>query len=132
VKTPPATHALVSPVPSKVSVPARAPPAPSSAAQASPAIPIRIARISGLFKHTPPPPASGKTAPMQVLAARKFSTPWKIVFHTVEKWGCFFHTMENFSAIFPHHGKNLSTLWKNPPAAEAAGYSRPNLRLSSR
>jgi len=23
-----------------------------------------------------------------------------------------FHSMENFSAIFPHNGKNVSTVWK--------------------
>ncbi len=24
----------------------------------------------------------------------------------------FFHSMENFFAIFPHNGRNVSTLWK--------------------
>jgi general secretion pathway protein K len=41
-----------------------------------------------------------------------FSTPWKKVFHTVEKNGRFFHTMEKCFAIFPHNGKNVSTVWK--------------------
>ncbi len=33
---------------------------------------------------------------------RPFSTPWKKVFHTMEKW----------ALIFPHCGKKFSTLWK--------------------
>jgi len=43
---------------------------------------------------------------------RDFSTLWKNIFHTVEKQAYFFHAMEKLSAIFPHNGKNLSTLWK--------------------
>ena len=46
-----------------------------------------------------------------------FSTPWKKVFHTMEKPGRFFHTMEKCFALFPHHGKKFSTVWKTgePP-----------------
>jgi hypothetical protein len=33
----------------------------------------------------------------------------------MEKMGCFFHTMENFLAVFPHNGKNVSTVWKIQP-----------------
>jgi len=43
---------------------------------------------------------------------RDFSTLWKIFFHTVEKQAHFFHAMEKLSAIFPHNGKNVSTVWK--------------------
>ena len=34
-----------------------------------------------------------------------FSTLWKI-------FGRFFHAMEKLFAVFPHNGKNSSTLWK--------------------
>ena len=44
------------------------------------------------------------------------------VFHTVEKTGRFFHTMENLFGIFPHNGKNVSTVWKNlEPRVPARG-----------
>ena len=36
---------------------------------------------------------------------RDFSTQWK-------NFGRFFHTMEKVFGIFPHNGKNVSTLWK--------------------
>jgi hypothetical protein len=49
---------------------------------------------------------------MRLIAAREFSTLWKKVFHTVEKTARIFHTMEKCFAIFPHNGKNVSTLWK--------------------
>ena len=52
-----------------------------------------------------------------------FSTVWKKVFHSVETPGHFFHTMEKVFAIFPHNGKNVSTVWKNresPDSARAA------------
>jgi hypothetical protein len=41
-----------------------------------------------------------------------FSTQWKKCFHGVEKKGDFFHTMENVFAVFPHNGKNVSTVRK--------------------
>ena len=49
---------------------------------------------------------------MRLAAAHDFSTVWKNVFHTVEKRARFFHTMEKCFTIFPHNGKNVSTLWK--------------------
>jgi hypothetical protein len=37
-------------------------------------------------------------------------------FPAPEKSARFFHTMEKVFAVFPHHGKNVSTVWKNPGA----------------
>jgi len=43
-------------------------------------------------------PRNGKTF-------SEFSTQWK-------NFGRFFHTMEKVFGIFPHNGKNVSTVWK--------------------
>ena len=52
--------------------------------------------------------------------------------HALSRGSRFFHTMENFFAVFPHHGKHVSTAWKTlpllaslvlfPPANARAGW----------
>ena len=43
-----------------------------------------------------------------------------------------FHTMENFFAIFPHNGKNVSTVWKNfEPRFVAEGAADAARRLTA-
>ncbi|HPC57411.1 MAG TPA: hypothetical protein PK689_00270 [Kiritimatiellia bacterium] len=44
-----------------------------------------------------------------------FSTPWKPVFHAMEKTVRIFHAMENFPPDFPRYGKVFSTAWKTQP-----------------
>ncbi len=61
----------------------------------------QIRRTAQLEGRPPRRPGSFGSRP----AENHFSTPWK-------KTTRFFHTMENFFAIFPHNGKNVSTLWK--------------------
>ena len=45
-------------------------------------------------------------------APGSFSTVWKYIFHSVEKWAVFFHAMEKLFRIFPPNGKNVSAPWK--------------------
>ena len=54
---------------------------------------------------------------------RGFSTLWKNIFHTVEKTAQFFHTMEKLFAVFPHNGKNVSTVWKTRFSGCFQGFS---------
>jgi hypothetical protein len=53
-------------------------------------------------------PHCGKTGPYFPRNGKTFSdfsTQWK-------NFGRFFHTMEKVFGIFPHNGKNVSTVWK--------------------
>ena len=53
-------------------------------------------------------PHCGKTGlffPRNGKTFSDFSTQWK-------NFGRFFHTMEKVFGIFPHNGKNVSTVWK--------------------
>ncbi len=66
--------------------------------------------------------ASLPEQPIGPCGGEKFSTVWKNSFHSVEKNGRFFHTMEKSFAIFPHNGKNVSTVWKKRESqARASG-----------
>ena len=48
-------------------------------------------------------------------APSSFSTPWNIIFHTVEKSGHFFHTVENFFPLCGKTAKKFSFVWKTFP-----------------
>ena len=48
-------------------------------------------------------------------APSSFSTPWNIIFHTVEKSGHFFHTVENFFPLCGKTAKKFSIVWKTFP-----------------
>ena len=43
----------------------------------------------------------------------------------------FFHTMENFLAVFPHHGKKFSTLWKTSTILHSSFFILNFLLLSA-
>ncbi len=61
-------------------------------------------------------------------AGSRFSTVWKISFHSVEKTACFFHTMEKVFGNFPHNGKQPSAEPEPEAKGEREVYSASALR----
>jgi hypothetical protein len=51
-------------------------------------------------------------------------------FPAPEKSARFFHTMEKVFAIFPHNGKNVSTVWKTFEPRRNASRARAESNIS--